>query len=289
VPALAQRPQGGEGTHVVHFRKASLPGVQRHPALIPLSHDHHHGLVQARRLRRAADDGDASARLRAASGFAAFFARETAVHFREEEELLFPLLAGRSEAAQALLAETALQHAEIRALVARLERSIAAEDVEAGLLAELGALLERHIRLEERQIFPLAEKVVPAEDLDALSLSERSAEPVAEGSPVVNLTAGAGSGPLWGTASEDLNATLLAWRAEEATPEQANHERDVLLVGIEGTGEVRIEGEPHAFGPARTVIVPKGSTFQVAAGAGGLRYLSVHLRRPGLQIAPRAR
>jgi mannose-6-phosphate isomerase-like protein (cupin superfamily) len=263
--------------------------VKRHPALVPLSHDHHHGLVQARRLRRAAAEGDGGRRLRAASEFAAFFARETAEHFREEEELLFPLLAGRSDAAQALLAETALQHAEIRALVARLKRSIAAADVEAGLLAGLGELLGSHIRLEERQLFPLAEELVPAKELDALSLAEGTTEPAVEGSPVVNLAAGAGSGPLWGTASEDLNATLLVWRAEETTPEQANPERDVLLVGIEGTGEVRIEGEAHAFGPARTVIVPKGSTFQVAAGAGGLRYLSVHLRRPALQIARHAR
>lgn len=165
--------------------------------------------MQARRLRRAARDGDEASRVRVAREFAAFFARETAEHFREEEELLFPLLAGRLEAAQALLAET--------------------------------------------------------------------------------VAAGSGTGPLWGTASEDLNATLLAWRAKETTPEQANDERDVLLVGIEGTGGVRIEGEAHAFGPARTVIVPKGATFQIAAGAGGLRYLSVHLRRPRLQIAGRVR
>jgi len=37
--------------------------MKRHPALIPLSRDHHDGLVQAVRLGRAAADGDASARL----------------------------------------------------------------------------------------------------------------------------------------------------------------------------------------------------------------------------------
>jgi hypothetical protein len=36
-------------------------GMKRHPALIPLSRDH--GLVHAVQLRRAAADGDASARL----------------------------------------------------------------------------------------------------------------------------------------------------------------------------------------------------------------------------------
>ena len=210
-------------------------------------------------------------------------------HFREEEELVFPLLAGRPDPAAALLAETAAQHATLRALVRRLERSLDAQEVDAGLLGELGELLESHIRLEERQLFPLIEEVVPAEDLEALALPPRTLDPVVEGSPVVNLTAGAGSGPLWGTASEDLNATLLAWGPEEATPEQTNDERDVLLVGIDGTGEVRIAGESHAFGPSRAVLVEKGSPFQIAAGASGLRYLSVHLRRPGLQIARRAR
>src|SRR4249919_2212923 len=39
--------------------------MRRHPALIPLSRDHHDGLVQAVRLRRAAAEGDASARLAA--------------------------------------------------------------------------------------------------------------------------------------------------------------------------------------------------------------------------------
>ena len=261
--------------------------MKRHPALVPLSHDHHHGLVQARRLRRAADEADPERRLAAAGEFVGFFAREGSEHFREEEELLFPLLAGRADPAPALLAEIAVQHATVRALVGRLERSIAAGSVEAGTLGELGTLLETHIRLEERQLFPLIEEVVPDEELEGLSLPPRTLEPAVEGSPVVNLTAGAGSGPLWGMASEDLNATLLAWGPEETTPEQVNDEPDVLLVGVEGSGQVRIEGEPHAFGPGRAVLVEKRSSFQVAAGAGGLRYLSVHLVRPGLQIARR--
>jgi hypothetical protein len=29
--------------------------MKRHAALVPLSHDHHHALVEARRLRHAAD------------------------------------------------------------------------------------------------------------------------------------------------------------------------------------------------------------------------------------------
>jgi hypothetical protein len=68
--------------------------MKRHPALIPLSRDHHGGLVQALRLRRAAATRDASARLAAAGDFVEFFRNEERVHLREEEEEqeeLFPL------------------------------------------------------------------------------------------------------------------------------------------------------------------------------------------------------
>jgi hypothetical protein len=47
--------------------------------------------VQAVRLRRAAADGDASARLVAAREFVEFFQNEERVHLRGEEEELFPL------------------------------------------------------------------------------------------------------------------------------------------------------------------------------------------------------
>ena len=35
-------------------------------------------------------------------------------------------------------------------------------------------------------------------------------------SPVVDLIGTRGTGPLWGTETEDLNATLLAWPSETA-------------------------------------------------------------------------
>lgn len=255
--------------------------MRRHQALVPLSHDHHHGLAQARRLRRAASEADPERLLQVARGFVEFFAREGAGHFRDEEELLFPLLADCGDPATSLLAEIAVQHAAVRSLVGQVRRSVQAGRVEAEVLNRLGELLEQHIRLEERQLFPLIEEIVTDEDLEGLLFPSRTLEPVGEGSPVVNLTSGQGNGPLWGTASEDLNATLLAWDPGETLPEQVNDQRDVLIVGIEGTGEVQIDGQQHAFGPGRSVLIEKGSKFRITAGSGGLRYLSVHLRRTG--------
>jgi hemerythrin-like domain-containing protein len=262
--------------------------MKRHPALVPLSHDHHHGLVQARRLRRAAEGSDREHQLQASVDFVRFFAGEGAEHFREEEERLLPMLADRPDPAGPLLTEIATQHATIRALARELRESIRQESVDADLLGRLGELLERHIRLEERSLFPLIERIATDAELEGLAFPERTLEPATEGSPVINLTGGHGTGPLWGTASEDLNATLLAWDAQQATPEQSSSERDVLLVGINGTAEVHVDGVPHPFGAGRAVLIEKGVVFRVSAGPNGTRYLSVHLRRPPLQIASRA-
>ena len=127
--------------------------------------------------------------------------------------------------------------------------------VEASQLRWLGELLERHIRLEERSLFPLIERIATDAELRKPALPARTVDLVTEGNPVINLTGGHESGPLWGTASEDLNATLIAWDAKRATPEQVNDEPDVLLVGINGTAEVEIDGQRHGFGPARSVLI----------------------------------
>ena len=160
--------------------------MKRHPGLVPLSHDHHHALSQARRLRRAAGSAPA-ARLDAAAGFLDFFDRETAAHFRDEEDVLFPLFALHADEPPPELAEVLVQHARLRALVGRLRGEAASGEVGTETLAEIGVLLDEHVRLEERRLFPLLEEAIPDEELAALPLPPRTAEPEAEGSPVVRL------------------------------------------------------------------------------------------------------
>ncbi|HSK15862.1 MAG TPA: hemerythrin domain-containing protein [Gaiellaceae bacterium] len=257
--------------------------MKRHPGLVPFSHDHHHGLVQARRLRRAAD-GDAEGLPAAGAAFLDFFVRETAAHFRDEEELLFPLLAAVSDPPPPELTEALAQHARIRALVERLRREVRKGAVEAATVRELGELLDAHISLEERELFGLLEDAVADEELRAIDLPPRRLMPEGDG-PVVRLAAGEGPGPVWGTASEDLNATLLAWPPGGGTPEHVNVERDILFVVLAGSGTLELDGEPHALAQAHAAVVPKGRRFRIEAGPSGLRYLSVHLRRPYLQVA----
>jgi quercetin dioxygenase-like cupin family protein len=235
--------------------------VKRHSALIPLSHDHHHALVEARRLRRAADaDADPGA---AVAAFVDFFGAVSVPHFREEEEMLLPLVAGVEEA-RPLVVEALLDHQRLRALVTGLQRS---DDVRASM-RELGSLLEAHVRREELELFPLIERLA-ADRLD------RRGPTVA-------------SGPVWGQASDDLNATLLAWRAGEGPAEHVNAERDVLVFVVDGSVTITVDGEARELLPGEALIVAKGRRRTLTAGRNGVRYLSVHLRRPPLQIDARA-
>ena len=251
--------------------------VTRHAALIPLSHDHHHGLVQARRLRRAAS-ASTSERLRAAVTFLAFFASETRTHFRDEEEHLFPLLVGAEESVTALLTRALLEHQQLHALVAALEADVSTGDVSEEHMRELAEALEQHIRFEERTLFPLIETV--ASDNALRRLQEAAVE------RAVDLSAADGTGPLWGTATEDLNATLLAWPPGSGPAEHVNAERDVLLVVLSGSATVTVDGREEVVEAGHALVLEKRATRKITAGPDGVRYLSVHVRRPPLQLSP---
>jgi hemerythrin-like domain-containing protein len=185
--------------------------MKRHSSLIPLSHDHHHGLVQARQLRRAAD-GDTTTRRAATASFLRFFSDESVRHFRQEEERLFPALVDVASAEE-LLVKALLDHQRLHSLVARLDQDLGRGATDAELMRELADLLENHIRLEERRLFPMVEKLVP-EALHKLDLAGQHAD----AETVDDLLAPLGRGPLWGTETDDLNATLLLWDAGEGPP-----------------------------------------------------------------------
>lgn len=102
----------------------------------------------------------------------------------------------------------------------------------------------------------------------------------------VDLTRPQGDGPVWGIASEDLNATLLSWSPGDGVADHVNAERDVLIVVIEGSGLAILDGEEHCLHPHDALLVRKQTRRRILAGADGLRYLSVHVRRGPLQIDP---
>lgn len=151
--------------------------MKRHDALIPLSHDHHHALAQARLLRRSADSDDADGRLARARDFLNFFSSETLRHFREEEELLFPMLLERADPPPEVLVQILIEHVRVHGLVRRLESEVEATSVERDTLRAIGELLQAHIRLEEGTLFPLIEELVAEQDLRRLTFRPRSRPP----------------------------------------------------------------------------------------------------------------
>jgi hemerythrin-like domain-containing protein len=147
--------------------------TRRHDALIPLTHDHHHALAQARALIAASEAEDA-ARVGAARAFLDFYRKDTLLHFHEEEEVLFPrLLECVDEGPQEMIL-VLLEHVRIHGMVAHLRAAVEQGTVDSDQLKELGEQLRSHIRLEENELFPLIEKSVPQRILSGINLAERN-------------------------------------------------------------------------------------------------------------------
>jgi quercetin dioxygenase-like cupin family protein len=101
----------------------------------------------------------------------------------------------------------------------------------------------------------------------------------------VDLLRASGAGPLWGMASSDLNATLLAWPPGHRVAEHTNTELDVLLIVLEGNGAATVDRREHALARGSALLIEKGSVRTIRAGTEGIRYLTVHRRRGPLQVA----
>ena len=90
---------------------------------------------------------------------------------------------------------------------------------------------------------------------------------------------GSGSGPRWGLESADLNATLLAWPPGHAIAEHSNSELDVVLILLQGSACVAVDGIDHHLTAEHLLLIPRGSVRGITAGSDGARYLSIHRRR----------
>ena len=129
----------------------------RHPALIPLSHDHHHGLALALRCRKQALGQLKPMGLKGlkerTQELRDFFANNLVVHFRAEEEVLLPKLRELMPESAAIVDQLVHEHQQLRDAVAQL-------DTDAGLsklVFNFGDLLENkrqtgHKRVNKRVI-----------------------------------------------------------------------------------------------------------------------------------------
>lgn len=105
----------------------------------------------------------------------------------------------------------------------------------------------------------------------------------------IDLTAGSGRAVLWGIASEDLNVNLVAWSQGEGVDEHCNTARDVLVIVTSGQLAVTIDDRRHVLGAEECIVIPKGSTRELRSGNAGVRYMTVHWRRPPMTVDPPTR
>lgn len=127
--------------------------------MIPLARDHHEALLLAVRLQQGkqallklwSHDPEFQARY-----VVTFFDQHLVKHFRAEEEALFPLAALHISKARDTVQRLIEDHKTIALSVGRF-RSGTREFLEQELIA-FGRLLEEHVRLEDRVLFPLIEQ-----------------------------------------------------------------------------------------------------------------------------------
>ncbi len=131
----------------------------RDPSLIPLSQQHHNGLALCVLTRRAlAADGSPENVARQARRVIDRYELELANHFEIEEQVLFPACGPMP-----IVADLLADHRAMEAGIAALRATPS-----AGLLEQFCALLSKHIRREESELFEPVQAALPREVLDRL-------------------------------------------------------------------------------------------------------------------------
>lgn len=140
--------------------------MKRHKALILLSHDHHKGLLLAQLLKKNAPayKGLPTSLVDKMRYTLDAYSSELAIHFKDEEEILFPLLRGKSSDLNELIDKLLQEHIDLNERIADLKDDDQLQDK----LDKIGNILERHIRKEERQLFQQAQKVLSENELESI-------------------------------------------------------------------------------------------------------------------------
>ncbi len=160
----------------------SPESLHRDPSLIPLSHQHQHGLALALFIERGLRDEPTAAKADELAGRVARAAEgELLGHFRVEEADLFPAARPFLRSGAALIDRLVAEHRRMEDLMEGIAAARGADRIP--LLREFGDVLRRHIRAEERELFPeIQERLAPdrlAEAGQRIAADLRTACPLA--------------------------------------------------------------------------------------------------------------
>lgn len=142
--------------------------MKRHKNLIKLSKDHHDGLILAQLIKKnsppykglpTTTEGKKEYTLN-------FYNLDLIKHFEAEEKILMPLVKGIDNELDRLLQLMISEHEQVYKLIDDLKLGNEVEDT----LDKLGNLLEKHIRMEERELFDRIQNLCNDDILNQIQL-----------------------------------------------------------------------------------------------------------------------
>jgi hemerythrin-like domain-containing protein len=133
--------------------------LKRHPALVPLSQDHHFGLLLCWKIRTGIGKGIETERI--VDYVKYFFADHLKRHFLEEEKYIFVLMDEKDPKR----VEAEEQHRKIEGIVGKLD------ETPDSALSSLEKEIDKHIRFEERDLFPYVQQLLNNEELEKLRIT----------------------------------------------------------------------------------------------------------------------
>ncbi|WP_434979345.1 hemerythrin domain-containing protein [Daejeonia sp. YH14] len=139
--------------------------MKRNIHLIPLSHEHHYALLCCWKVREGVRKNVPYERIRQYIGY--FWKQHLLRHF-ETEEMVLPEL---DDQALRMLMEK--EHQDIARIFSRIHQSD-----DSQLLLDFADALQRHIRFEERTVFPAYESALSKAQLSEIGEKLKKSVPV---------------------------------------------------------------------------------------------------------------
>jgi hemerythrin-like domain-containing protein len=129
--------------------------IKRSIELVPLSKEHHDGLLLCWKIRTGLKKGASEQRI--ADYVLYFFDYHLKQHFKDEEDYVFSVLPSNDN----LKIMALEQHDELYKHITELKK----DNVDSNLLLVIADKLDKHIRYEERELFPYIESMLSKEQL----------------------------------------------------------------------------------------------------------------------------
>jgi hemerythrin-like domain-containing protein len=99
-----------------------------------------------------------------ANDFLNFYFGRAIRHFHEEEELFFAPLVDDPRAGD-LIMRAVVDHLRLHALVRMIKRQLTDAEADQETLGEISRIFTEHVRFEEKELFPLIERLIPEDQL----------------------------------------------------------------------------------------------------------------------------